>query len=245
MRKSRIFVTVILVHLTFVVWVLMGHDHKAPQPRKHLVVKTVSPRTPEVKAPSQKSNPVPKKSPAASSTKKNNAQKPKAPPPAPKKPAPQKKQPSKKPSIQPVKKAQALVEELEERIAKIEQKRDKIETKQELKAPGTIDSLQIESIKKTDPQDNASNEISEDAYQNMLIGCLRQSLNLPDYGEVKIQLTLRADGSVAELIVIKSESQKNKRYLEEKLPLVKFPLLQGALFGKKQHTFLLIFCNEV
>lgn len=241
MKNTRIFIAVILFHLPFIVWIVFGKNKSQPvKARTHLVVHTVSPRVQEISPPQTQKTPQ-----KTASIKKAPAQ-PK------KKTAPQKKQTMKekpvqqKKSIAPSKKAipKDLIDELEERIAKIEQKRDKIDTKEPLKNLGSIKPLEIESIEKIEPSGHASNELSADAYQKMLIECLRQSLNLPDFGEVKIQLTLREDGSVANVIVLKAESQKNKRYLEENLPRLKFPNLQGSLSKKKQHTFSLVFCNE-
>jgi hypothetical protein len=82
-------------------------------------------------------------------------------------------------------------------------------------------------------------------YQESLIHYLQETLNLPEYGEVKIEVTLRQDGSVAHMVVVKAESEKNRKYLEAHLPKLKFPRLDEPFSSKKQHTFVLTFCNEV
>ncbi len=151
------------------------------------------------------------------------------------------KTPIKKTTLPPVKSqtspqvqsalTQKLMLELEESIAKIEGCHDKVDTSLQLKTPHAIDTL-----KTTRLEQNTTNE----DYMGTLVLCLRQSLNLPDFGEVTIRLTLRQDGSVQQLDVLKAESENNRRYLETHLPHVKFPALNNL-----KHTFVLTFCNEV
>ncbi len=137
-------------------------------------------------------------------------------------PAPQ---PSTKSSPPPQPKLpQHLLKELEETIAKIDENRDKLYTGKRKEKPLEIDRV-----------DSTLEEVS---YRDTLIDYLHEVLHLPDYGEVKIQLSLHKDGRVAQLRVLKAESEKNRNYLEEHLPLLKFPLVS------KECTFVLTFCNE-
>jgi len=139
--------------------------------------------------------------------------------------------------------SEQLLQELEESIAKIQQKRDKLDRKKQEDPPHLIGPLQIDSS--VPVPTNVTEEESSTQYQQMLIDCLRESLNLPEYGEVKIRLTLKKDGSVQDLTVLKAESEKNKRYLEEKLPFLRFPRLRDSFSNKNQSTFVLTFCNEI
>jgi hypothetical protein len=82
-------------------------------------------------------------------------------------------------------------------------------------------------------------------YTDILVEHLHQSLSLPDYGEVKIQLSLRQDGTVVKVIVLKTQSEKNKQYLESNLLRLRFPRFDGAYANKKEYTFILTFCNEL
>ena len=141
-------------------------------------------------------------------------------------------------------KSQDLINDLEEMIAKIEKKQDKIEKNQKINVPNALNSLEIDKIKKTDEPFATFSEANDDGYEKMLIETLRHSLHLPDYGEVKIQLTLNKDGSVVNLVVVKAQSEKNKFYLENNLMHLRFPSLQETPDNKKQRTFLLVFCNE-
>ncbi len=137
--------------------------------------------------------------------------------------------------------SEQLRKELEASIAKIEEKKQTLAQKQQPASSQTFTPIQlhIDSIESGSSTDMNLN------YPNLMIGYLRQSLHLPEFGEVKIQLTLRQDGSVAKLVVLNTESEKNGRYLEESLPHLKFPSFNGSFAKKKEHTFVLTFCNEI
>jgi outer membrane biosynthesis protein TonB len=235
--KKKICLAVLSVHLSFVLWTLFFHV--APPKRlmpKHLTVKTFSPKVQTVAtvaspAPKKPPAPAPKKPPAPRApAKKLQAPPPvvvKRPPVMDKKPAAVAQKPKKSPI------PQELLQELEESIAKIDEKRDKLYRRKEPEAPAAIEILRIDALE-------IEKNTSDLSYAETLVVHLKQTLNLPDYGEVKIQLTLGRDGSVEKLVIVKSESDKNKRYLEDHLPRLKFPSL-----NKDTHTFVLTFCNEV
>jgi hypothetical protein len=131
-----------------------------------------------------------------------------------------------------------LLKELEESIAKIETKRDKTTIRSKSIAPIT---LQIDTI----TEEDILSDGSESSYTHALVDHLHRFLTLPDYGEVKIQLSLRQDGTVAKMDVLRAQSEKNRQYLESNLPRLKFPRLEGAYANKKESTFTLTFCNEL
>lgn len=132
----------------------------------------------------------------------------------------------------------SLLQELEESIAKIEQKAD-TKGKPEKRQHISPLALQID----TASLDQTNSE--EGSYIEMLVGHLHQALQLPEYGEVKIQLSLRQDGSVVKIAVLQAQSKKNKRYLEENLPHLRFPRLEGSLASQKEASFILTFVNEM
>ncbi len=135
----------------------------------------------------------------------------------------------------------SLLQELEESIAKIENKSDKTKLSQSThanKAPLAPIALQIDAMT------NDSSEEESD-YRSALVNHLHRALSLPDYGEVKIQLSLRQDGTVAKVIVLKAQSEKNRQYLESNLPRLKFPRFDGAYANTNESTFVLTFCNEL
>ncbi|MBS0651289.1 MAG: flagellar hook-length control protein FliK [Verrucomicrobia bacterium] len=220
------------------------------KPSASASAKPAAPPKPKIEKPA-----APAKAPAPPAPK---AQPVKAPtPPAPK----QKPEPKKDPAIadkvinknakaQPKKEAKPenrakisdqLKKELAESIAKIEGKKQTLSQKQQTSRTQSFTPIQLQ----IDSIETGSWEDADSDYPNLMIGYLHQSLHLPEFGEVKIQLTLRQDGSVAKLVVLNTESDKNKRYLEGSLPKLQFPSFNGSFAKKKEHTFILTFCNEI
>jgi outer membrane biosynthesis protein TonB len=78
-----------------------------------------------------------------------------------------------------------------------------------------------------------------------IISYLHHALRLPDYGEVKVSITIRPDGTVAKVVVLKAESANNKAYLERELPSLVFPRDVQRLSGDRERVFVVVFCNEV
>jgi hypothetical protein len=215
--------------------------------KKQIAVRTLSKSEPTVKpmkaaAPAARppSPPVKKEAPkpplAPEPVKKT------APPIADKKvskaPPQKKKEIAPRPKISP-----DLLRDLEESIAKIDEKRDKLHAKKRELSK----NKQSDEIKAVQPTDYAAlaESANVDDYQSLLVSYLRGELQLPEFGEVKIELTLHSNGSVAKWVVVKSESEKNRKHLESKLPHMKFPPPGKLLFGKEQHQFVLTFCNEI
>lgn len=268
--QSLLSASVLLLHLLFLFLIL-----KEPLPRAHkrnaLVVKmhqtpkqlasfTSSPSSSPAPAPiKKKSSPPAKKSPPAQPTKR--------PTPAPKKSTSKAATPTAKktnPPRQKQKKAappratepakplipQELLDQLEESIAKIDTKRDKgsssntqpssLPSRTALPQPFNLDAPLAASV-----GENALEEEKTGGYQEKLVGCLHNALHLPDHGEVTISLTLRGNGSVEKVVIIRAESKKNQQYIEKQLPFIRFPSFEGPLQGKQSEVFILTFCNEL
>ena len=249
MRTSKKIVRYVLViHAIFLGIILFGSPLTPPKKqRKPLIVKTVTPKvathvvqtTPKVAAASVSPKP------AAAAQPKQSLKPPAAKKPAPvakkKEPAIADKQVKKNATPPPIKKtpveqrakiSDALKQQLQKSIAQMEGKQ---QSPVSSKKPTPI-QLSIDSV------DQGS---SDSEFLDQMIAYLHQSLHLPDFGEVKIQLTLRQDGSIAKLVVLKSESEKNRRYLESNLPRLHLPSLDGTLAKKAEQTFVLTFCNEI
>lgn len=138
----------------------------------------------------------------------------------------------------------SLMQELQESIAKIQDQSDKQQKRAQgsasFSSPRTVSSsLQIDLPRSL--QEEATIERGD--YIQTLVEQLHASLHLPDIGEVKIELTLRQDGTVAKLKVLNAESQQNRKYLEAELPRLRFPYLSGLYALEKEHTFIFNFCN--
>jgi hypothetical protein len=86
--------------------------------------------------------------------------------------------------------------------------------------PDKIDPISVSKTSRLESFDR-DNEI--DSYTEYLAHFLKQELKLPDFGQVKVEITLNKDGCVEKCLVISSQSAKNKKYLEEKLPSSTLP----------------------
>lgn len=248
---------VIAVHAFLVLWSALWMPSKKVD-RKPLQVRTVmhvpqvvSSPQPVVKQAVQKTAPkpqTPKPQPAVAKTQPAVAK----PSPAPAKPAPKpvnapaKKiaapapapttiaRPAPKKSSGPVVSAD-LVQQLQESIAKIDQKSHKESPKEILPAPKWVPQLKI---------DEESSGGEESLFVTTLVHCLQEALNLPEVGEVKVELTLKRDGSFVQMKVLRSESERNKKFLEQELKKLTFPPFDGDLKNEKEHAFVITFCNS-
>jgi hypothetical protein len=266
-KKIAIFVT--SVHLLMIFMLLFSPVKKTPHPKKHIVVRTIQskPKTQvstsvavrAPKKPAAASAPRPTQPPKKASlenVKKEPSQKPTKPsaskttnskPATSSKPVPIKSKPiqQKKPAMiekgktkkntpPPAPHPDKVWKEIDEALAKID---DKVYSKPQSK----LDVPQVRSSSSSQIPFPDFGEMEEEigTHEETLISFLHTSLKLPEFGEVKIQLTVKKDGSVVRLVVLEAQSQKNKAYLEKNLPLLKFPLIFD-----KEKTFTLTFCNE-
>ena len=144
---------------------------------------------------------------------------------------PQKQSTIKKPSL--ISQKQKILKELGETLEKMTSKQKAIEHESSLTLPPSIDTLQIDHV-----------EEEHNDYFLMIAYILREKLKLPEYGMVKLELTLRNTGRVLKVSVLNAESNKNQWYLERQLPYMEFPPFTEDLKKERQHTFALTFCNE-
>ncbi len=228
---------------------LVIHTWAPPAPTS-AKIKTNAPTTPTTKksiatpppaSPSKKATPITAQAPAPSKANKTTSSElQKASVPQKEKlainPKPAAKQTSKTPSA-----AQKQIREIEERIAKIEAKNDRMLNKSELTVPTTITLSSQTPSQNSLEFTNYQTFATDDAVVS-LIGYLQGYLQLPDIGEVQIQLVLRKDGKVESMKVLKTESEANRKYLEEHLPKLSFPL--SILERAGSRIFLLTFCNK-
>lgn len=242
--RQKIALTVIGIHLALIC--LMVYSPRIPRAKTvtKLVVHTEKFKPKSVSAPAARARPTPPVKKAASKPApqkpKPAAQKPKpAVKPKPAQPAPiiESKAPPKMALVDPKKKAvlpKKAPPPPEPEYEEAPVKQPPLAAK--LNIPKAIGSLEIDQ--KTSFTFGIESEHPLD-YESQLISQLHEALYLPEHGEVKIELQLRKDGSVAKMVVLKAESVKNKHYLEKNLPSLRFPLLS------EDKKFVLTFCNEL
>lgn len=131
------------------------------------------------------------------------------------------------------KKKNDLFKEIKESLTKIE-KSTHSEKSTALTLPKNIQNLEIDHIEMEEKND----------YFILLAETLKNELELPDYGDVKLELTVLHSGRVTKLKILDASSEKNRRYLELKLPKLTLPAFSEDLKNQYEHTFTLTFCNE-
>ncbi len=228
---KRVTSIVISFHLLFMT-LLLFNPHRIPVKRiTHLKVRTVRPIATVKKAAQVAPKPAPTQSVSAPPKKTATAAKPAPKPqPVPKKPAT-----SNKPVVieknKPIKKApppKKMWNEIDQALAKIEKKSYPV-PKQTLEVPKPLAFL-----------DEAPSSEEEDSKLSYLMGYLHDTLHLPEVGEIKVEITVRKNGTVAKVVVLHAASRKNKLYLEEHLPLLQMPLE-----FEQEKTWTITFCNEI
>jgi len=212
------------LHITLL---LSPHFRKSPPPPSphKLIVKTII--ATEAPQGATTTTYVPK--PAA--TPKKVLEKKSSPP----KPTPSKAPPPSKPS-----KTKKLLTELQKNIASMEEKREPTKPATTITVPKPIQALKADSY----AIETESEEKDAVSYQELLVAYLKDSLHLPGYGTVKIKLTLESHGVLQDLIILSSDSEVNRLYLENALQELTFPLFSEELSHQKMHNFVLTFCSD-
>lgn len=239
---KRVTSIVISFHLLFMT-LLLFNQHKIPVKRNnHVKVRTVSPQSRPMAATVKKtpaatvSKPLPKPTAKTVPKKTTAAKKPVAKPQTPVKKPPtankpavvEKGKPLKKAAIKKPEPPKEIWDEIDQALAKIE-KKSYSTSKQSLEVPQPLTFL-----------DEQISEVGDDSEISHLMGFLHDTLHLPDVGEVKIQITVRKNGTVDKVVILNAESKKNKDYLQKHLPLLQLPLTFD-----QDKTWVITFCNEI
>jgi len=232
---KRVTSIVISFHLLFMA-LLLFNPHRIPVKRiTHLKVQTVRPLATVKQIPQAAPKTAPVHKPMASPKKAAPVKAAPKTQPIPKKPAT-----SNKPAVieknKPVKKApppknetpKKMWNEIDQALAKIE-KKSYPASKQPLEVPNPLTFL-----------DELPSGEEDDSKVSYLMGYLHDMLHLPEVGEVKVEITVRKNGTVAKVVVLHAASLKNKLYLEENLPLLQLPLE-----FEQEKTWTITFCNEI
>jgi colicin import membrane protein len=142
---------------------------------------------------------------------------------------------------------QELLAKARQSVAKLDETSNKIGTNKITKLDATdipkqLENLQIDAL----PESGTSIQLStnEVNYRDEVAYRIKQTLRLPDYGTVKIKLTLNRSGKVITVQIISSESIKNQQYAERTLQGLIFPPF-GTRFGDAdRYTFLITLNND-
>lgn len=141
---------------------------------------------------------------------------------------------------------QKLLADAQEKMSKIGSKRspsNATATASSLHSlPSAISDLHVEAL----PAAKGAPALTsrEATYRDELAGRLRLLLKLPEYGEVKISLTLNRSGGVDKVVILSAESSNNKKYIEKMLPTLQFPPFGNNFESLSQYTFNINLSNE-
>lgn len=125
---------------------------------------------------------------------------------------------------------QNLLNKLEDSIKNLE-KTSNVSSQSNLSIPKQITTLNIDNKEKVNPT----------GYKELLVEELKNNLNLPDYGEVKVKITINIDGSITNVVIIEAKSKKNQDYLKNTLPQLVFPWFNQ--YVKEQTNLMINFKN--
>ena len=130
-------------------------------------------------------------------------------------------------------KVQAHLSKAKENLAKIGETRDKITSNSSINLeaapiPKELGLLQVDALPSERDAKDCAWGLQETSYSDEVAYRLKMSLRLPDYGSVKIKLTLDRSGKVVKIETVQTQSAKNKAYVESKIPAIVFPLLGSA-----------------
>lgn len=90
------------------------------------------------------------------------------------------------------------------------------------------------------PYKESKNSLS---YGDYLICYLQESLDLPEYGEVKIELSIDRQGKLLTSKILCSENKKNSEFLKNRLPELAFPCFNDFNIKETALTFTVSFRN--
>lgn len=167
------------------------------------------------------------------------------------KPQPEKKAEPPKPKVDPAVEAakakrRELLSNAQKSIAKIDHVYDKLaaETANTVAGviPAKIDTLQVETL-----AIESANSLSpqEKSYYDELASRLKLVLRLPEFGEVRIKLTLDRSGKFVKVVIMSAESVKNSTYIEKTLPTLTYPSFGTNFSDQPQYTFIIALSNEM
>ena len=108
---------------------------------------------------------------------------------------------------------------LQESLASLEETSSSVE----ISKPTKIGKLKSEALTFT-------------SYETLLVEYLKELLELPEQGEVKLQLTLSRDGRVQRHTVLEATSS-NRSYIDHEIAQLRLPPFESHFQKEKEHTF--------
>jgi outer membrane biosynthesis protein TonB len=157
-------------------------------------------------------------------------------------------------------KQQAQLAKTKENLSKLSESRGKVNSSASASPslnlattnlPQEVKSLQIDALPNggvigslTGERGGKEGGVREVNYRDKIAAHLKKALKLPEYGEVTVKLTLDRSGKVVKVESVKSESTKNKAFIERALPTLVLPPFGKEFSDLSQQTFLITLEND-
>lgn len=155
-----------------------------------------------------------------------------------------KPKPKPKPKKKAVKKSKPAPSKTQQALAKAREslaKIDKVQKKQpEVRAESTPNVPRL----RVDARPERATAVEASDYQDEMARRLRLLLRLPDYGAVRVQVTITKRGAVSGLEVVNAASEINRAYIEQVLPTLTFAPLNNHFGQVPNKTFTLTLEND-
>lgn len=129
---------------------------------------------------------------------------------------------------------QNVIEDLEKSIALLGKETKKTFKKSTVTVPKPI-TLSVDK--------DTTAEVSS-FYESLLVEELQRRLDLPEFGEVKVKISLSREGKVCEVVVIHSKSILNQTYLKKELANMDLSNIVQYL-PKQKNSFTILFKNAI
>jgi|GEM_PF-1560843 len=127
-------------------------------------------------------------------------------------------------------------------LDKIDDPSEVVDTPPPLPMPSMISGLQTETAVDSTNEDLNPQELG---YCEELVAQLRLKMRLPDFGEVRVELTVDREGNITQVKVLSSQSEANRAYVEAIMPQLTLPPFGKNFRSEKKHRFLLALANDV
>lgn len=110
----------------------------------------------------------------------------------------------------------------------------------------TLDKIKNQTPNFTPPSQASTPKVSssDSIYIENLVDTLKFNLNLPEYGSVKVKLTLNRQGQMLKLEILGTSSKSNQTYIEKHIPQIQFPNFGSSFLSQDTQEFLLNLSND-
>jgi hypothetical protein len=97
--------------------------------------------------------------------------------------------------------------------------------------------------KKIEPAARKEEIVDDVRYEELLIAFLQESLDLPEFGHVRLKLEIDGFGLLIDCQILEAKSAKNAEFLKNRLPELTFPCLNDFGNLSSTQTFNITFRN--